>query len=79
MSETETFPRRPLVLRGADTSRDDGTYILTRRVSFPTDADYESDYSYAVYRYQAGAEPLRYATEREIVAEVERRAERASA
>lgn len=73
MSEPETFPRRPLVVRGADMSKDDGTYILMRRVSLPTDPEYDEDYAYAVYRHQAGAEPLRYATDEEIAAEIERR------
>jgi hypothetical protein len=76
MSEPEAFPRRPLVVRGADTSREDGTYIVTRRVSLPSDPGYDEDYAYAVYRHQAGAEPLRYATDEEIAAEVERRGTR---
>jgi hypothetical protein len=76
MSEPERFPRRTLVVRAADTSRDDGTYILARRVSLPSDPGYDEDYAYAVYRLQAGAEPLRHATEEEIAAEVERRGTR---
>lgn len=62
------------MVRGADTSKDDGTYILMGRVSLPTDPEYDEDYAYAVYRHQAGAEPLRYATEEDIAAEVARRA-----
>lgn len=77
MSDHRKYPKAPLLV--PDSEYREGVYRDGWRVVFPTDAAYDEEYTAALHAHTVYGEPVRYATEDDIAAEVAHRAERATA
>jgi hypothetical protein len=77
MWDRTQYPRAPLVV--PDGGDRDGVHWDGWRVVFPTDAEYNEEYTAALHQHMVYGPPMRYATETEIAAEMARRAAPATA
>lgn len=72
MSDHSNSPKAPLLV--PDGGYRDGMHWDGWRVVLPTDTEYSDEYRAALHTQRVYGEPVRYATEDDIAAEVARRA-----